>query len=990
MSSDDPNKTTSPDHDKEALLALLAIQNGFATRKEIDVCWQVWTRDRTRAFEAILRDQLGLSPEAVELLNDLVRHHRTRHAGNAQDAIRALEEASQTEPAPGTTRGDSTSGESTTAYDNSLVTYNVPGATTQRDPDGTAAYDPAEITAFDLPKTPDSALLETTAPGPQRVSEGARFDDESPDIVTAVSHFRIERLSASGGLGVVYLARQLELNRLVALKESRATYHRFSNAHAQFLLESEITAGLEHPNIVPTYTLGERQDGRPFYVMRLVHGETLQAAIDRFHSSLKNQPVREPDFSSLAFRQLLLRFLGVCQGIAYAHSRGIVHRDLKPSNIMLGAYGETIVVDWGLARPVGIATAPRAQQHPTASTTNDGVLGSTQEDPLEPSPQALEAVRLREGVIEGTVAYMSPEQATGERELGPTSDVYGLGSILFELLTGEAPFTGATFEAILVKRFTQEAPRCSSRRADTPPACDAAVARALARDPAERFASAREFADALGPDQTVTTGSRPAAPDDRSIAVLPFSNLSADPDNEFFSDGLTEELITDLASVKALRVISRASSQQLKGTSKGMREIGSTLGVRYVLTGGARKAGNALRITAQLTDTTTNQQVWAEKYSGTMDDIFDVQERVSRAIVEALRVTLSTSESERLAHRPIKDPRAFELYLRAQALVRRYGSSVDQVDGLIDLAIAIEGPSLPLRALRGLLWVSQMRAGVSTDEGHLSKAEAEARELIRLAPGSVYGYSLLGFVSYERGRMAETVRYLGQALERDPSDADALFFLGIALTAAGQIEAGLAAGRRFLEIDPLSPMAGVLYNSSHWFAGRPAEGLREHEHGLVLDPENPIIHWSLGYTYALLGQVDKARQRADWMRARVPRMPYTVQLLSLVEALEGRQAAARETLATIAALNFDGHITFHLSESYAMAGDVPAGLQLLEQCIERGFYPHEYIATSCPFLAPLRSHPEFARIAARAAERKAEFVAGIAASSSDGARHSRA
>jgi len=361
-----------------------------------------------------------------------------------------------------------------------------------------------------------------------------------------------------------------------------------------------------------------------------------------------------------------------------------------------------------------------------------------------------------------------------------------------------------------------------------------------------------------------------------------------------------------------------------------------------------------------------------------MDEVFEVQERVAREIVKALGLTLTADEDRRLADRPIKDARAYEIYLRAQALVRHYGSPVEQVEALIARAVEIEGPSLPLRALRGLLWVSQMRAGMSTDEAHLAKAEAEARELIRLAPESAYGYALLGFVSYERGRMAETVRYLGQALERDPSDADALFFQGIALTAAGQIEEGLAAGRRFLEIDPLSPMAGVLFNSAHWFAGRPAEGLREHEHGLVLDPENPIIHWSLGYTYALLGQRDRARQRADWMRARVPQMPYTVQLVSLVEALEGRHTEALATLATLPALDFDGHITFHLSESYAMAGDVATGLQLLEHGIARGFYPSEYIAAHCPFLAPLRGHPQFARIAARAARRKAEFKAELA------------
>jgi TolB-like protein/Flp pilus assembly protein TadD len=456
--------------------------------------------------------------------------------------------------------------------------------------------------------------------------------------------------------------------------------------------------------------------------------------------------------------------------------------------------------------------------------------------------------------------------------------------------------------------------------------------------------------------------------------VLPFANLSADPDNEYFSDGLTEELITDLAGVKALHVISRGSSQQLKGTDKGMREIGRALGVRYVLTGSARKAGSALRIAAQLTDTTTDEQVWADKYSGTMDDVFDVQERVSRAIVSALQVTLSASEDTRLAARPIRDPRAFELYLRAQALVRRYGSSIDQVDALIDRAIAIEGPSLPLRALRGYLWVTQMRAGMSTAAEHLERAESEARALIELAPEAAYGYSLLGFISYERGLMAETVRYLGQALERDPSDADALFFRGIALEAAGQGEAAIAAGRRFLAADPLSPMAGVLLNSAHWFVGRPSEGLAEHEHCLVLDPENPIIHWSLGYTYALLGRLAEARERAAWMQARVPAMPYSVQLVSLVDALEGRRDEARATLTSIAAMTFDGHITFHLSESYAMAWDTAAGLRALDQAITRGFYPSEYIAVHCPFLAPLRGNPEFARLVERAAARAAEFA----------------
>src|SRR4029453_7082704 len=258
---------------------------------------------------------------------------------------------------------------------------------------------------------------------------------------------------------------------------------------------------------------------------------------------------------------------------------------------------------------------------------------------------------------------------------------------------------------------------------------------------------------------------------------------------------------------------------------------------------------------------------------------------------------------------------------------------------------------------------------------HLDRAEAEARALIELAPNAAYGYSLLGFISYERGALADTVRYLTRALELDGSDADALFFRGIALEAAGQGEAAIAAGPRFLDVDPLSPMAGVLLNSAHWFVGRPHEGLDTHEHGLVLDPENPIIHWSLGYTYALLGRLADARVQAQWMQAHVPQMPYTVQLVALLEGLAGRTADACAALATLPDMSFDGHITFHLSESFAVAGDIPTALRLLARAVEHGFYPHQYIAVYCPFLASLRGIAGFDGIVARAAERVAAFRA---------------
>jgi serine/threonine protein kinase/Flp pilus assembly protein TadD len=729
-------------------------------------------------------------------------------------------------------------------------------------------------------------------------------------------------------MATVYLAHDLKHDREVAIKVLHPNLAE-TLGRERFLREIHLAARLNHPNILPLYDSGEAS-GCMYFVMPVVAGQTLR---DRLSSG-----------SPLPLDEAIRIAMEVADALDYAHRRDIIHRDIKPENILLHE-GHAVVADFGIGKALVAASA------------------------------ATGLMFTQVGVTVGTPAYMSPEQASGG-DLDGRSDLFALGCVMFEMLTGEIAFTGSSAQAVIARRFAYSPPPISDSRPEIPAAVGDTVSRLLQRSADDRFASGAEVVAALRaqPTPPVTTAiGSDRVRRDSSIAVLPFTNLSADPDNEYFSDGLTEELITDLSGVKALHVISRTSSLQLKGTTKGIREIGRTLGVRYALSGSARKAGNALRITAQLVDTTTDEQIWAEKYSGTMDDVFDVQERVSRAIVTALRVKLSASEDDRLSERPIKNPRAFELYLRAQVLVRRYGASMDQVNALLDRAIEIEGLSPPLRALRAYLWVTQLRAGMSTEAVHLARAEAEARTLIDVAPNAAYGHSLLGFISYERGALADTVRHLTKALELDGSDADAMFFRGIALEAAGQGEAAIAAGKRFLDVDPLAPMAGVLHNSAQWFVGQPQEGLDAHEQSLVLDPENPIIHWSLGYTYALLGRIADAKVRMQWMQARAPQMPYTVQLTALLDGMAGRSADARAALEALAHMSFDGHITFHLSESFAVAGDVPTALHLLHQAVERGFYPHGYIAVHCPFLASLRDHAEFDRIAARAAERVAAF-----------------
>ena len=751
----------------------------------------------------------------------------------------------------------------------------------------------------------------------------------SADLLLAelVDRYRLERLLGVGGMATVHLAHDVRHGRPVAVKVLRAELAE-SLGRERFLREIRLAARLSHPHILPLFDSGEAA-GTLFFVMPVMQGQTLRERLAA-HPTL---PVQEA-----------LRIAAeVADALDYAHRQDVVHRDIKPENILLHE-GHAVVADFG----IGKALAAAAVDEPATMT--------------------------QVGVVVGTPAYLSPEQAAGEA-LDGRSDLFALGCVLFEMLTGTVAFTGASTSAVIARRFVHTPPLACTLRADVPEAVAAITARLLEREPSRRFATGAEVAEALRAQHVTPVAGLPQAEpaSDCSIAVLPFANLSGDAENEYFSDGLAEELITDLSCVSALRVISRASARQLKGTAMGMREIGRLLGVRYALTGSARKAGNALRVTAQLVDTTTDAQLWAERFSGTLDDVFDVQERMSRAIVAALQVTLSSLEDRRLSARPIRDARAYELYLKAQELVRRYGAPVDRVLALLDHAASIDGESLPIRALRTYVRIMQMRAGMRTDEANLAAAEIEARALLDEAPEAAHGHALLGFIAYERGDLPGAVRGLGDALARDASDADARFFLGIALQAAGQAQAAQATGERFLALDPLSPMAGVLLGASCWFQGRPDLGLAPLEFAMTVDPDNPILRWTLGYTHVLVGQWEAARAHAEWMQAHVPTMPYTLHLLALVQAHDGDHQAALDTVGAVGTMTFDAHLTFHLAEPYALAGDADTALRLLADGVERGFYPADFIARQCAPLAPLRGLPAFAQVVARAAERVAAF-----------------
>jgi TolB-like protein len=460
----------------------------------------------------------------------------------------------------------------------------------------------------------------------------------------------------------------------------------------------------------------------------------------------------------------------------------------------------------------------------------------------------------------------------------------------------------------------------------------------------------------------------PAA--DLSVAVLPFANLSSDPENEYFSDGLTEELIGDLSSVKALRVISRASAARFKGRTATPKEVGDALGVHYILEGSVRKAGANLRITARLVDAWTDTQLWAGKYAGTMDDVFDLQERVSKEIVQAMNITLTPEEARQLAARPLSDPRVLDCLMRAKH--EQWAGGVERAERLLLQGIEAMGSHPLLVAGLGQVDITRLRLTGNPDPMILDRAERRGRDILTVDP--VSAHRLLGMVAFERGALQDCATHLKLALDANDSDTEALFWLSMCYLYAGQIDALRTVVARLHALDPLSATTWIAEAAMCWFDGRFVEGLAPMERGLELGGDATLWLWMRGYGLALNGRIDEARSDGDRILRDDASNPYSPQLASLTMAVGGETAAAREVLRPLDGRLFDHHLSFHMAESYALAGDLGWALTLLEHAIGHGFHPYEFIAKHNRFIDPLRADPRFTPLEQDARRRWAAFV----------------
>ncbi|MGQ0733322.1 MAG: protein kinase domain-containing protein, partial [Acidobacteriota bacterium] len=600
--------------------------------------------------------------------------------------------------------------------------------------------------------------------------------------------YRIERQLGEGGMATVYLAKDLRHNRHVALKVLKPELAAAVGAE-RFLGEVETTASLQHPHILPLHDSGQA-DAFLFYTMPYVEGETLRQRLDREGRLSESEAVRIAT--------------DIADALQVAHECGVVHRDIKPSNILLSR-GKALVADFGIARGAALADATRLT---------------------------------RAGVMLGTPGYMSPEQACGDPDIDHRSDIYSLACLLFEMLAGEPPYPGRTALEVLSKQATEPVPSVRSRRREISMDLDRAVVVALAKDPAQRFASmgalAAALADPRGELRGPTSGTK-------TLVVLPFVNRSADPDNEYFSDGLTDEVIADLSRVSALRVISRNSAMALKGTTKDTQTLARELRVTHVVTGTVRRAGQSLRITVELVDASTDTSIWTEKFSGSMEDVFGIQEEISRQIVAALKVRLTPTEQLGVVARPIDNPVAYDCYLRASHLMYTWTpESQRRAVRLVDEAIEIIGEIPLLLAMKGQLQWNLVNMSFDPAQAGLARAAELATRALALDPNAHLAIFVRGLVACTRGQPEVGLVDLYQAHASNPGDANVLvevcrFSLAAGLDCKKHLD-------RLVEIDPLGPQAHLLVAMYYGLYGPRELAAQPAYRSLELAPDPSFLH----------------------------------------------------------------------------------------------------------------------------------------------------
>lgn len=744
---------------------------------------------------------------------------------------------------------------------------------------------------------------------------------DPPVGVEAIPGYRILELLGRGGMGDVYLAEDPRLARQVAVKFLAETLTRDPEAKERFRREAQAAARLDHANICTVHQIGESERGRLFIVMAYYAGETLKQKI----AAGAMEPEQAIRLTSQAAR-----------GLAFAHRAGVVHRDVKPANLLVTEHGVVKLLDFGLAK--------------VAADVELTISGS----------------------MIGTPAYMSPEQARG-REATEASDIWSLGVVFYEMLTGRRPFAGgqstATLHSILHDRPAPLEEITDSFRGPL----ERVLGRCLAKRPEERFRLMEEMIEELSAldeaHQTlIQAPARPAAGTRPSIAVLPFVDLSPERDQEYFCDGLAEELISALGRLHGLGVASRTSSFRFRGPSGDLEEIGRQLGVNSLLEGSVRKTGDRLRITVQLIEVKSGRYLWSERFDRTLDDIFEVQDEIAARVVEKLRIELTGDDTVHARPAGPRNADAYNVYLKGRFLlgrrtqdgvrraIERFGEAAE-IDGSLAEAqsglaeayviLAIYGGAAPAEAMR------QARAAA---DRALALDERSAAALAALA--SVKALFEWDWVGSERDYR--------RAIELAPSDSGALqAYAAQNLTPRGRFDQAIEALGRARELDPLSPVVNAALGTVHYFAGRHEAAVDVLQGVLDLEPHFAVGHFFLGRTLTALGRSAEALRELG--RATELSGDSAEVAAALAEALVAadRRREAGEIAHVLEERSADSYVSPSLrAQVHAALGEGERALDLLEKGAEQRTTDLVWLAVR-PVFSGLRDHPRFLALCAR-------------------------